>query len=448
VTVQTVSGGLFSLDPNRTYPILDRAEGVYVWDSEGRRYLDAIAGIAVANIGYGRQEVVEAIARQAARLPFAAANIFESQPTRQLAELVARWTPGDLDYVHFTSGGSEAVEVAIKLARQFHVLRGEPERSVIVSRWNGYHGATLGALSVGGSRLRRRIYEPMLQETPHIPAPYCYRCPWPTDHPDCAHPAAAALEEAILAVGAHRIAAFIAEPIVASVGGAIRPQDGYWPEIREICDRYGVLLITDEILTGFGRTGRPFAVDHWGIVPDILVMGKGIGGGYVPLGAVAARSFVRQGFIDAKSAFDHIFTFGGHPVSTAAGIAVLEIWEREDLTQRVAEREATFADLLGELRDFRWVGDVRVSGFMAGIEFVADRDRREPFPAELGIGLKVREAGLRHGIVTYPGAGMADGTRGDIVSLYPPLTIGDEELTEMGQRLYATFEEVDGTLYR
>ena len=256
-------------------------------------------------------------------------------------------------------------------------------------------------------------------------------------------PAADELEAAILAAGPDRVAAFIAEPIVASVGGAIRPPDDYLPRVREICDRHGVLLIVDEVVTGFGRTGRAFAVDHWSVVPDLLVMGKGISGGYAPLGAVAARRHVRSAFVDAGATFEHIFTFGGNPIAAAAGLAVLAIWERERLTENVARLEPAFAQALDGLREHRFVGDVRVSGFMAGIEFVADRATREPFPPEMRIGARVREAGLRNGIVTYPGTGMADGFRGDIMSLYPPLTFSVDHIAETADRLDAAFAEVD-----
>jgi adenosylmethionine-8-amino-7-oxononanoate aminotransferase len=442
-TTDTSAGALFTLDPSRSYPVLDRADGIHVWDREGNKLLDAIAGIAVANIGYGRREVVDAIAEQAARLPFAVGNIFASQPAIDLAAAIAQVTPGDLDHVHFTSGGSEAVEVALKMARQYHVVRGQPERSVFISRWTNYHGATIGGLTVGGSKLRRRVYEPLLMSTPHVRTPYEYRCPWRDAHPDCGAPAAAELEAAIIETGPGRVAAFIGEPIVASVGGAIRPQDDYWPRIREICDRYGVLLIADEVVTGFGRTGRDFAMQHWAVVPDLLVMGKGVSGGYAPLGAVAARRSVRAAFEDAGAAFEHIFTFGGHPVSCAAGHAVLRIWQREGLTARAAALEGAFRGALERLREHPFVGDVRVSGLMAGIEFVADRETREPFDPALKVGARVREAGLRNGVVTYPGSGMADGARGDIISLYPPLIVSEGDIAEIAERLESALAEVE-----
>jgi adenosylmethionine-8-amino-7-oxononanoate aminotransferase len=441
-TIETGSGALFTLDPTRAYPVLTHADGIRVWDRDGRAYLDAIAGIAVANVGYGRAEVVDAMAAQAARLPFAVGNIWSTEPAIELASEIARHTPGDLDHVSFTSGGSEAVDVALKMARQYHVLRGEPDRSVFVSRWTNYHGATLGGLTVGGSKLRRKAYEPLLLDTPHVRTPYCYRCPWPESHPDCGEAAAAEVEAAIIASGPERVAAVIGEPIIASVGGAIPPQPDYWPRVREICDRHGVLLILDEVVTGFGRTGRRFAADHWSVVPDLLVMGKGVSGGYAPLGAVAARRHVRAIFEERGAAFEHIFTFGGHPVSTAAGLAVLRIWERERLTERAASLEAPFRAALDRLREHPFVGDVRVTGLMAGIELVADRGTKEPFEPSTKVGARIREAGLRNGIVTYPGSGMADGTRGDVISLYPPLIVDPADIVEIAERLDATFAEV------
>lgn len=438
---------LFTLDARRTYPVLTRGEGVWIWDDQGNRYLDAIAGIAVVNLGYGRSDVVAAMTDQATRLPFAVGNIFASEPAHQLAAKIASITPGDLDWVHFTSGGSEAVEVALKLARQVCVERGEGERSTFISRWTSYHGATLATLSVGGAKMRRKKYEPLLLDVPHISPPYCYR-DGHTEHDGCGERYAAELEAAILQVGPRKVAAFIAEPIIASVGGAISPPDDYWPLIREVCDRYGVLLIVDEVVTGFGRTGRAFAVDHWGVVPDIMAMGKGISGGYAPLGAVAVRSGIRDSFRQAGATFEHIFTFGGNPVSMAAGVAVLDAWEREGVTAHVADIEADFRALLEPLRAYPFVGDVRTRGLMAGIEFVRDQATKEPFESTDGVAVRFREAGLRNGIVLYPGTGMADGARGDIISLYPPLTITRDELGELGERLRATFEAVAPTLTR
>ena len=439
------SDHLFTLDPQRAYPVLERADGVHVWDTDGNKYLDAVAGLGVVNIGYGRTEVADAIAAQAAKMPFNAGNIFSNEPAIKLAAVIAELTPGDLNFVHFTSGGSEAVEVALKMARQYHVERGQPERDKVIGRWTSYHGATLGGLSVGGAVGRRAKYLPMLLDMPHIPPIYCYRCPWGLTYPTCQVTCADELEREIQRVGPERVAAFIAEPIVASVGGAIQPQPEYFPKIREICDRYGVLLIVDEVITGFGRTGTNFGIEHYGVVPDLMVMGKGISG-YAPLAAVAVRDHVRQAFVDAKVAFEHIFTYGGSPVATAAGLAVLEIYRRERLVEHVEELAPALASNLQGLREFGFVGDVRTLGFMAGIEFVADPVTRAPFPAASKVAVRVREAGLRNGIVTYPGTGMADGKSGDIISLYPPLTFTLDDIADMGERLRATFADVEGEL--
>lgn len=442
------SGHLFTLDPRRVYPVLARGEGVHVWDTEGNRYLDAIAGIATVTLGYGRAEVVDALASQATRLPFAASNIFSNEPVLELARSVAEVAPGDLDWVHFTSGGSEAVEVAIKMARQYHVERGEPSRHIVIGRQTSYHGATIAGLSVASAPQRRRKYEPLLLAAPHIPAAYCYRCPWGLTYPGCALPCASDLEREIVEAGPEDVAAFIVEPIVASVGGAIPPQPEYFPEIRAICDRYGVLLIADEVVTGFGRTGKPFAMDHWNVVPDLLIMGKGLSGGYAPLGAVAARSKIRQAFVDAGAPFEHVFTYGGNPIAAAVGVAVIDIWRRERLTEHVASLASAFSQALQRLRAFDFVGDVRSVGFMAGIEFVFNRETREPFPSELRLGTKVRDACLRAGVVTYPGAGMAEGGRGDIISLYPPLTFSPANIDEMAERLTIGLGDVARTLGR
>jgi adenosylmethionine-8-amino-7-oxononanoate aminotransferase len=440
------SGHLFSLDPARSYPVLTRGEGVYVWDAAGRRYLDAIAGIAVVNLGYGRREIIEAMTRQAELLPFAVGNIFTNEPAEQLAAEVAQLAPAGLDWVHFSSGGSEANEIAIKLARQYHVERGQPGRHLIVSRWTSYHGATLATLAASGNPARRRKYEPLLLDFPHIAPSYCYRCPFGLTHPSCGTECAHDLELTIEQVGAERIAAFIVEPIVASVGGAIAPVPEYFPIIRDICDRHGILLIADEVVTGLGRTGATFGMDHWSVTPDIVTLGKGVSAGYAPLGAVIIHDRIRAVFASRRVPFEHIFTFGGNPVSAAVGLAVLALWRDEEVLSNVQRVAGTFRDALEELRKYSFVGDVRTAGLMGGIEFVADREGRVPFPPELAFASRVREAGLANGIVTYPGGGMAGPAGGDIISLYPPLTFTPRDIDEMRERLIATFDSVSADL--
>jgi adenosylmethionine-8-amino-7-oxononanoate aminotransferase len=428
--------------------VLDRGEGVHVWDTQGRRYLDAIAGIAVVNVGYGRREVADALREQALRLPFAVSNTFINNPARNLAAAIAALTPGDLDYIIFTSGGSEAVEVALKLARQYHVEMGDPKRDVIISRYTSYHGASLGALSATGSSGRRRKFEPLLLGFPHIPPNYCYRCPLGLTYPTCKVACAQELEKAVLKVGPERVAAFIAEPIVASAGGAIPPQKEYFPQIRQICDRYGILLIVDEVVTGFGRTGELFGINNWGVIPDLMVMGKGVSGGYAPLGAVAMRQHVREAFVRTGASFDHIFTFAANPLAMAVGSTVLGIFQREQLLQNVRNLASRFREALERLGRYPFVGDVRCTGYMGGIEFVQDKASRQPWPAAKGVAALVQRIGLQNGIVTYPGTGMADGTNGDVISLYPPLTFSEEHLEEMSGLLEATFDQVAEHLRR
>jgi|SRR5579859_369470 len=440
------SGHLFSLDPARSYPMLARGAGVHVWDVDGNRYLDAIAGIAVMNLGYGRREVIEAMARQAELLPFAVGNIFTNEPAENLAAELAQLAPPGLNWVHFSSGGSEANEIAIKLARQYHVERGHPSRHLVVSRWTSYHGATLATLAASGNPARRRKYEPLLLDFPHVAPSYCYRCPFGLTHPGCGIECAHDLERTIERIGADRISAFIAEPVVASVGGAIAPVPEYFSIIRDICDRNEILLIADEIVTGLGRTGTNFGMDHWSVTPDIITLGKGASAGYAPLGAVIIHDRIREVFASRRAPFEHIFTFGGNPVSTAVGLAVLALWRDEQILGNVQRVAGVFKDALEELRKYSFVGDIRTCGLMAGIEFVADCESREPFPPERAVASLVREAGLVNGIITYPGSGMAGDAGGDIISLYPPLTFTPRDIDEMRDRLVATFDSVSAVL--
>ncbi len=433
---------LFRLDPRRTYPVLDRGEGVHVWDRAGQEYLDAIAGIAVVNLGYGREQIVTAMHEQATRLPFAVGNIFGNEPVEELARQLTELAPAGLAWAHFASGGSEANEIAIKLARQYHVERGRPSKHLIMSRWTSYHGATLATLAVGGSIARRQKFQPLLLDTPHICPSFCYRCPFDLKYPSCDVACAEDLERTVQAIGADQIAAFMVEPIVASVGGSIVPVPEYFPMIREVCDRYDILLIADEVVTGMGRTGTTFGMQKWDVTPDITTLGKGLSAGYAPLGAVIVSDTIREVFAKNRVPFEHIFTFGGNPVSAAVGLAVIDLWKREKILENVQAVESDFRQALEGLRRYPFVGDVRSIGLMAGIEFVSDQDTRAPFPPERGVGAAVREAGLAAGIVTYPGSGMAGGTSGDIISLYPPLTFTPANIVEMKEKLEVAFESV------
>jgi adenosylmethionine-8-amino-7-oxononanoate aminotransferase len=437
---------VFTLDPNRRYPTLTRGEGVYVYDDQGKQYLDAIAGIGVACLGYGRQRVADAIAAQALQLPYAASNIFGNQPSIQLADQLSELAPGDLDFFHFTSGGSESIEVCIKLCRQYHVERGHPDKFRMISRWLSYHGATLGALSVTGLVGRRKKYLPLLHDWPHIPPAYCYRCPFNGSYPDCGIACAHALESAILEAGPDTIMGFVAEPVVAAAGAVLVPPPEYWPIVREICSRYDILLVADEVFTGFGRTGRNFAVDHWGVVPDLIAMAKGISGGHAPLGAVAVSTRIREVFENSNMAFDHIFTYSQSPVSTAAASETLKIWKEEQLAEHTAAISPYFLQQLGTLKDHSIVGDVRGIGLMGGIEFVMDQASKEPFPAEKLVARQAGYIALQNGLVTYPSTGMVDGMRGDAISLFPPLIFTELHVDECVAKLHDTISQLERIL--
>jgi len=441
-----VRSHVFTLDPTRHYPTLVYGEGVYVTDDQGKKYLDAIAGIGVACIGYGRKRVADAMAAQALRLSYAASNIFGNQPTNRLASQLAALTPGDLQYIHFTSGGSEAIEVSIKLCRQYHLERGQPHKHKMISRWLSYHGATLGALSVTGMVGRRKKYLPILLDWPHIPPAYCYRCPFDSSYPDCGVACARALETTIQEIGADVVMGFVAEPVVGAAGAALVPPPEYWPIIRETCDRYDMLLIADEVFTGFGRTGRSFAVDHWNVVPDMIAMAKGISGGYAPLGAVAVSNRIRAVFEDNKTPFDHIFTYSGSPIATTAASEALRIWEEEHLAEHAASLGEYFLKQLGTLKEHWVVGDVRGMGLMAGIEFVLDQSTKQPFPAEKLVARQVAQTALQNGLVTYPSTGMADGVRGDAISLFPPLIFTAQHVDECVSKLHETLTHLEQTL--
>ena len=368
-----------------------RGKGIRIWDTEGREYIDADSGaISVISIGHGVTEVADAIAEQAARLAYVHDVQFQHEPAEELAAAIARFAPGSLNRTAFVSGGSEAVESAIKLARNHHVLRGHESKHVVLSRARSYHGATLFALSIGGVPHRQKPYVPyMASGHPEVVAPYCYRCPLGLAYPACDNACATDLERAILEIGAENVAAFIAEPIVAAAGPGITPQPGYYERIREVCDRHDIVMISDEVVTGWGRTGRNFGIDHWGVEPDVIVTAKGLAGGYVPLGAVIMSDAIAETFIGSGSSFVHDFTYGAHPVACAAGLAVLRIIERDRLVENAAVQGEYLFRRLRELADSqRLIGDIRGKGLLAGIELVADRSTGTPAPPELELARK------------------------------------------------------------
>lgn len=422
-----------------------RGEGVWIEDEKGRRYLDAAGGAIVVNIGHGRSEVAAAMAAQAARLAYVHGTAFTTEAIEAYADELAPHLPLPDPRIYPVSGGSEAVETAFKLARAYHLARGEPHRHKIVARLGSYHGNTRGALDASGRASLRAPYEPWLGRTLHVPAVYEYRCTLAGHPAACGKGHAAALEELFEREDPATIAAFIAEPVGgATLAGSVPPDD-YWRAVVDVCRRHGVLLIADETMTGFGRTGLWFGLDHWQIEPDLLVAGKGTASGYWPLGLCVASGRV---FETVRAAgFVHGFTYSHHPVGAAVGRAVLSVLVGERLVDASARRGAQLlTELTARLAGSPIVGDVRGRGLMAGIELVRDPDLREPFPRSARVTEQVVATAADLGLLLYPSTGCADGTRGDAVLLGPPFVISADEVGMAVERTAAALEKVAARL--
>jgi adenosylmethionine-8-amino-7-oxononanoate aminotransferase len=432
----------------KSYPKATRAEGCFIYTSEGRRYLDACGGAAVVTIGHGVAEVARAIGDQAARLAYVHSSQFGTAMAETLAQRILALAPEPMRHagrVYFTSGGSEATETAIKLARQYWLERGNMKRLRVIARKQSYHGATLGALGVSGNVQRRDPFAPLLRDWGHIAPCYCYRCPFDLRYPECNVDCADDLERLLLRDGADDVAAFIVEPVSGATLGAVVPPDSYLERIAEICKKYGILLIADEIMSGMGRTGKPFAVEHWDVVPDMILVGKGVASGYAPLGGVIAAGRVVEAISGGSGAFLHGFTYHAHPVAAAAGNAVLDCIEREKLFARVEPAGKELGTALASLRRFSVVGDVRGIGLLWTIEFVRDRNTREPFPVDAQIATRIAEDALESGVLTYPMQGCADGRRGDHLLFAPPFTITSAMIQMMVSALEHPIADLEKT---
>jgi len=420
---------------------------VYVWDADGKRYLDFSGSAAVNLIGHGVPEISAAMAEQARQLEFVHTSQFTTpvaeEYAKELLEFAGRNFHGGA--VYFTCGGSESVETALKLARQYQVEIGQARRYQVLSRTQSYHGSTLGAVSVSGNKRRREVYLPMVKEFAHVGIPYCYRCNYDcTDGcRNCGQEYAAELEKAIEAAGGEA-AGFIFEPVSGATLGAVVPPPGYLQKVAEVCRRHGVLLIADEVMTGMGRTGRNFAVDHWDISPDILIAAKGLSSGYAPLGAVIATKKVVDAI--ASKSFLHGFTYNAHPITLAAGRAVLHYLQRLKLVHAAdSGAEGTIAtklerSLLG-LMELRAVGEVRGIGLLRGVEFGSDRKSKQPFDPQLNFAGRVTAAALKRGLLVYPIQGCVDGTAGDHLLIAPPAVITAEQIDWSVMQLAEAIEE-------
>jgi adenosylmethionine-8-amino-7-oxononanoate aminotransferase len=412
--------------------------------ADGERYLDAVGGVYVVNIGHGVAEVADAMREQAATLAFPYGGAFTTRAELDLAKEAMRRAPKGMAAAYFVSGGSEANEVAIKLARKYQLVKGRPQRWRIVSRWQSYHGATMATLSATGYTARRRDFEPYMLDFPHIPAPHCYRCPLNLTHPECALACADALETTLCQEG-DTIAAFICEPIIGAAAGAVVPPAGYYERIRAICEEHDILFIADEVITAYGRTGAEFAVDHYGITPDLITCAKGMSGGYAPLGAVLLHERVCNTLEESEAASIFTgYTYSAHPVSCAAGLAVLKYIREHDLVGRARDEGAWLLEQLKQrVGDCPSVGDIRGKGLLIGIEFVRDRDSRAAFEPAGAFAREIVERAWQQHVILRSDTGTVDGIAGDHLLLAPPLTIERPELETIVEVIARSINETE-----
>ncbi|MBN8413611.1 aspartate aminotransferase family protein [Halomonas litopenaei] len=425
-----------------TYPTAVAGDGPYLIDASGKRYLDASGGAAVSCLGHSDTQVQQAIAEQVSRMAYAHSSFFTSEPMEALADFLVERAPEGIASVYFVSGGSEAVEAALKMARQYFLEIGQPERTQVIARRQSYHGNTLGALATGGNAWRRQPFEPLLSETTHVSPCYAYRGKQAGES-DIAYGERLAqeLEQTIAQLGAERVMAFVAEPVVGATLGAVTAVPGYFQRVREICDRHGILLILDEVMCGMGRTGSLFACEQEGISPDIVTIAKGLGGGYQPIGATLASQRIRDAIAEGSGFFQHGHTYIGHATACAGALAVQRSIEDRGLLERVRQQgEGLQRRLLERFGDHPQVGDVRGRGLFLGLELVADRETQAPFPAERRLNARIKSAAMSQGLMCYPAGGTLDGRRGDHVLLAPPYIVEDRHLDEIVDKLEAAID--------
>lgn len=424
---------VFPRHSKATYPTAVGGDGCYLIDSNGKRYLDGSGGAAVSCLGHSNDRVREAIRSQVDQLAFAHTGFFTSQPAEELADLLVAHAPEGIERVYFVSGGSEAVESAIKLARQYYIERGEPQRKHVIARRQSYHGNTLGALSAGGNALRRVQFAPLLVDVSHIAPCYEYAERSSQESIDAyGQRVAQELEEEIVRLGADAVMAFLAEPVVGATLGAVPAVAGYFTAIRDICDRYGVLLIFDEVMCGMGRTGHLFASEAEGVSPDIVCIAKGLGAGYQPIGAMLCSGQIYNAIASGSGFFQHGHTYLGHPVAAAAALAVVKEILDGDLVMQVRKNGEVFQTLLHDrLQQHPHVGDIRGRGFFRGVEFVADKAAKQPFSGAAGFAGRLKNTAFAEGLICYPMPGTRDGKSGDHVLLAPPFIATESELQQV-----------------
>lgn len=423
-------------------PVAVGGKGIELLDSEGRRYIDASGGAAVSCLGHGHPDVIAALHAQLDKLAYAHTGFFTTEVAEQLADRLVANAPAGIGHVYLVSGGSEGVEAALKMARQYFVETGQPQRRHVIARRQSYHGNTLGALAAGGNEWRRSQFKPLLVETHHVDPCFAYRFRQPGESDaDYAARAAQALEDKILELGGDEVIAFVAETVVGATAGAVPPVADYLKRIRAICDRYGVLLILDEVMCGMGRTGTLHACEQDGVAPDLMVIAKGLGGGYQPIGAVLVSDRIFEAFAGGSGFFQHGHTYMGHPMAAAAGLAVQEVIRRDNLLANVRQMGGHLARRLNErFGNHHHVGDVRGRGLFQAIELVADRGTKEPFDPALKLHARVKQAAMDHGLMVYPMGGTIDGRRGDHVLIAPPFISTADDIDEIVERLGAAVD--------
>lgn len=426
---------------------VDHGEGIYLYDTKGNKYIDACSGSAVANLGHAHPAIIKAMQEQAKKVAFSHLSRWTSRPVKELADRIAALAPGTLNKLYLVSGGSEATESALKMARQYYVERdGQSSKYRVISRWKSYHGNTIGSLSMTGDK-RRKKYTPLLLNFPHIAPAYCYRCPFKKERETCQVECALDLERCIKMEDAEYVMAFIAEAVGGAACGAIVPHKDYYKIIRQICDYYDILFIDDEVMTGFGRTGNIFAINDFGVVPDLICAAKGMSAGYSPLGAVIAKQEIHDAFKNGSGSFVHGHTYGGNPLSAAVSVAVVKVLLEDKLIENARDVGSYLLDQMKEkLLPFSFVGDVRGKGLLLGVEIVKDKKTKEPYPVGKHMAENITQILVKKGIIVYPGTGNADGINGDQFLVAPPLITTKSQADDIVKALVAGFTEVQREL--
>ncbi|MDN6874267.1 aspartate aminotransferase family protein [Pseudomonas citronellolis] len=432
----------------QSYPTAVRGDGAYLIDSEGRRYLDASGGAAVSCLGHSDPAVIEVVRRQVGTLAYAHTSFFTTEPMEQLADFLIARAPAGMRSVYFVSGGSEAVEAALKLARQYFVEIGQPQRTHLIARRQSYHGNTLGALATGGNAWRRQQFQPLLIDVSHVSPCYAYRDQAAGETPEAyGERLARELEAEILRLGADKVMAFVAEPVVGATLGAVPAVPGYFKRVREICDRHGVLLILDEVMCGMGRTGSLFAAEQEGISADLITIAKGLGAGYQPIGATLVNERIHNAIAQGSGFFQHGHTYIGHATACAAALAVQKTIEERDLLARVRSLGLDLQQRLQQAFGAHpHIGDIRGRGLFQGLELVAERDSKAPFPAEAKLHARIKKAAMQEGLLCYPMGGTLDGRRGDHILLAPPFILEEAQLDELVDKLQRAIDQAIGSL--